>query len=154
MKKQYLILPLVLVLCFTFSCQKAEEVAKEPAVDVQAERAAIQEAFSAWMKANDAKDVDGLVSYLATDAVTLYGGLQNNAYMQGFWNDTFAEGSYWTIYPPEEIVISASGDLAYLIFGVQFTRLVEGEPKTGDKYYCIIVWKKQADNNWKIEAFK
>jgi len=32
--------------------------------------------------------------------------------------------------------------------------LVEGELKTGDKYYCILVWKKQADNSWKIVAFK
>jgi hypothetical protein len=37
MKKLLMILPLVLVLCFTFSCQKAEEVAEEPAVDVEAE---------------------------------------------------------------------------------------------------------------------
>jgi len=156
MKKLLMILPLVFMLCFTFGCQQqGEEVAEEPVVDVEAERAAIQEAFSAWMKANDAKDVDGLVSYFAADAVTLFDyGLQNNTYMQEFWNDTFAEGSFWTGSPPEKMVVSASGDLAYLIFGVQFTRLVEGELKTGDKYYCILVWKKQADNSWKIVAFK
>ncbi len=155
MKKLLMVIPLVILLCFTFSCQRGEEIAEEPAVDVEAERAAIQEAFSAWMKANDTKDVDGLVSYFAADAVTLFDyGLQNNAYMQEFWNDTFAKGSYWTGYPPEKMVVSASGDFAYLIFGVQFTRLVEGEPKTGDKYYCMMVWKKQADNSWKIVAFQ
>jgi ketosteroid isomerase-like protein len=155
MKKFLTIIPLVFLLCFTFGCQQGEEVAEEPVVDVEAERAAIQEAFSAWMKANDAKDVDGLVSYFAADAVTLFDdGLQNNTYMQEFWNDTFAEGSFWTGSPPEKMVVSASGDLAYLIFGVQFTRLVEGELKTSDKYYCILVWKKQADNSWKIVAFK
>lgn len=35
MKKLFLILPLVFLLCFTFSCQKAEEVAEEPVVDVE-----------------------------------------------------------------------------------------------------------------------
>jgi hypothetical protein len=34
MKKLLLIVPLVSLLCFTFSCQKAEEVAEEPAVDI------------------------------------------------------------------------------------------------------------------------
>ena len=37
MKKLLMILPLVFLLCFTFSCQKqAEEVAEEPAVDIEA----------------------------------------------------------------------------------------------------------------------
>jgi hypothetical protein len=35
MKKLLLILPLVFLLCFTFSCQKAEEVAEEPAESSQ-----------------------------------------------------------------------------------------------------------------------
>ncbi len=35
MKKLYIILPLVFLLCFTFSCQKAEEVAEEVGVDVE-----------------------------------------------------------------------------------------------------------------------
>ena len=41
MKKLLLILPLVFLLCITFSCQKAEEVAEEPVVDVEAEREAV-----------------------------------------------------------------------------------------------------------------
>jgi proline iminopeptidase len=35
MKKLLMILPLVFLLCITFSCQKAEEVAEEPVVDVE-----------------------------------------------------------------------------------------------------------------------
>jgi proline iminopeptidase len=35
MKKLFMILPLVFLLCFTFSCQQAEEVAEEPVVDVE-----------------------------------------------------------------------------------------------------------------------
>jgi proline iminopeptidase len=35
MKKLFMILPLVFLLCFAFGCQKAEEVAEEPAVDVE-----------------------------------------------------------------------------------------------------------------------
>jgi proline iminopeptidase len=37
MKKLFMVLPLVLLLCFTFGCQKGEEVAEEPVVDVEAD---------------------------------------------------------------------------------------------------------------------
>ena len=46
MKKLLMIIPLVFLLCLTFSCQKqAEEVAEEPVVDVEAEKANIQSVF-------------------------------------------------------------------------------------------------------------
>jgi hypothetical protein len=35
MKKLIMILPLIFLHCFAFSCQKAEEVAEEPAVDIE-----------------------------------------------------------------------------------------------------------------------
>jgi len=155
MKKLFMILPLVLVLCFAFACQQAEQVAEEPAVDIAAEMAAIEEAFSSWTKASDEKDVDGLVSYLADESGTyLSGGFENKADMHKFWTDAYSAGSSWTVYPPDKIEVSASGDLAYLTFGADFTRLVEGEPKTGNKFYSLQVWKKQADGSWKIVAFK
>jgi ketosteroid isomerase-like protein len=155
MKKLLLIVPLVFLLCFAFSCQKAEEVAEEPVVDVAAEEAAIREALSAWIKASDEKDVDGLVSYLADDSGTyLNGEFQNKDYLHKFWTDTYAAGSSWTVYPLEKLVVSASGDLAFLILGAEFTQVVEGEPKTGNKFYSLQVWKKQPDGSWKIVAFK
>ena len=42
MKKLFMILPLVFLLCFTFSCQQGEEVAEEPVVDVEAEKAVVK----------------------------------------------------------------------------------------------------------------
>ena len=38
MKKLYMVLPLVFLLCFTFGCQQGEEVAEEPVVDLDAEK--------------------------------------------------------------------------------------------------------------------
>jgi hypothetical protein len=37
MKKLLMVIPLVILLCFTFSCQKGEEVAEEPVVDISAD---------------------------------------------------------------------------------------------------------------------
>ncbi len=68
MKKLFMILPLVLVLCSTFACEKEDD-------DIVAEKAAIQKAVAAWTKASDEKDVDGLVSYLADDSGTYIQGL-------------------------------------------------------------------------------
>jgi len=59
MKKLFMILPLVLVLCFTFSCQKAEEVAEEPAVDVEADVEAIKNLRAQYMVSQDAGDAEG-----------------------------------------------------------------------------------------------
>lgn len=41
-KKLCMILPLVLILCFTVSCQQGEEVAKEPVVDVEAKEEGVK----------------------------------------------------------------------------------------------------------------
>jgi len=42
MKKLFMIIPLVILLCFAFGCQKGEEVAEEPAVDVEAREEVIK----------------------------------------------------------------------------------------------------------------
>ena len=36
MKKLLTVIPLVILFCFTFGCQKGEEVAEEPVVDIEA----------------------------------------------------------------------------------------------------------------------
>jgi steroid delta-isomerase-like uncharacterized protein len=41
MKKLFLILPLICLLCFTLGCQKGEEVADEPVVDVEEQNKAL-----------------------------------------------------------------------------------------------------------------
>jgi uncharacterized protein (TIGR02246 family) len=68
MKKLLLILPLVFLLCFTFSCQKAEEVVEEPAVDVEAEKANIQSIFDQYAKAWKTKNIDLFAEIFSHDA--------------------------------------------------------------------------------------
>jgi uncharacterized protein (TIGR02246 family) len=71
MKKLLMILPFVFLLCFTFSCQKAEEVAEEPAVDVEAEIAAIKNLREQYMVSQDAGDAEGCVSYWDEEGVLM-----------------------------------------------------------------------------------
>ena len=105
MKKLLLILSLVLLLCFTFSCQKAEEVAEEPAVDIEAEREAIGEAFKVWIGAFDAKDRDGMLSLISDDAVILYGSqLRDKTWIGEFWSHC-----HYLFSPPSFLIASING---------------------------------------------
>ncbi len=63
MKKLLMILPLVFMLCLTFGCQKAEEVAEEPVVDVEAEKEAVAEFFQAYVDTAVEGDIEKLKSF-------------------------------------------------------------------------------------------
>jgi uncharacterized protein (TIGR02246 family) len=153
MKKPLFILPLVLLLCFTFSCQKAEDVAEEPAVDIAAEREAVRQAIEAWNSANNSKDLEGMLASVAEDALFTSGEEFLDKKQSGeFWSSQFSQGNYWTSYPPEKLEVSASGDLAYAIHRFEFTSVVEGESETSKGTFCS-VWKKQVDGSWKMVSW-
>jgi len=59
-KKLLIIIPLVILLCFTFSCQQGEEVAEEPgpAVDVEADITAIKEMVNQYAVACNTGDFE------------------------------------------------------------------------------------------------
>ena len=69
MKKLLLILLLVFLLCFTFSCQKAEEVAEEPALNVEADVEAIKNWAKESYAAADSGDVEDYISFWAEDVI-------------------------------------------------------------------------------------
>lgn len=58
MKKSRMIIPLVILLCFTFSCQQGEEVAEEPTVDVEAEKANIRTVLDQYAEAWKSSNID------------------------------------------------------------------------------------------------
>jgi ketosteroid isomerase-like protein len=67
MKKLLMIIPLVILLCFTFSCQAYKE---KPAVDITADIEALKNMVDEWMALYNAGDFERLVSfYYAEDAV-------------------------------------------------------------------------------------
>jgi len=141
---------LVFLLCFTFSCQKAEEVAEEPAVDIVAETEAVRDAFLTQAKAGPAKDVKLVMSYVADDAVQVGVG-DKEAIREGYIN-YFSKGRYWDNTSIDKVEVSASGDLAYVIASWENYRDEEGETSTS-KGGKLFVLKKQADGTWKIVAF-
>ena len=68
MKKLLMVIPLVFLLSFTFACQQGEEVAEEPVVDVEAEKANIQSLFDKYSEAWKAKNIDLFAEIFSHDA--------------------------------------------------------------------------------------
>ena len=149
MKKLFMVMPLVCLLCFTFSCQMAEEVAEEHDVNIAAEMEAVREAF--WVQANavKAKDVELLVSTWADDFISSRG--DKEATREWFTN-RFAQGRYEDNFSLDKIEISASGDLGYIAFSFEYFRIEEGKTTSTGKGFNVQVWKKQDDGTWKQVA--
>ncbi|MGD9347390.1 MAG: hypothetical protein PVH84_16100 [Candidatus Aminicenantes bacterium] len=148
MKKLFMVLPLVILLCFTFGCQQGEEVAEEPVVDIAAETEAMKEVF--WAYANDlAKDVELSASTLTDDVITFRG--DKETFVEWVKNNR-SQGSYVKNHSILKIELSASGDMGYVAFGFDYVREEEGEEVVTGKGYNVIVCMKQADGTWKIAA--
>ncbi len=69
--KRFIIIPLVILLCFTFSCQHGEEVAEEPGVKPLSDEdvAAIKALGPALDEAALAGDWDAVVALLTEDGM-------------------------------------------------------------------------------------
>jgi steroid delta-isomerase-like uncharacterized protein/uncharacterized protein (TIGR02246 family) len=66
MKKLFIVLPLVVLLCFTFSCRKAEEVAEELSDQKKEEIArAVEERFADYVDAMKKIDIERLLNFWA-----------------------------------------------------------------------------------------
>ncbi len=73
MKNPLMIIPLVILLCFAFSCQQGEELAEEaePVVDVEADITAIKETLNQYAIACNNGDFDLWISLWTDDGVLM-----------------------------------------------------------------------------------
>jgi len=144
---------LVCLLCFTFGCQKAEEVAEEPVVDVEADIEAIKKINEEFESAHNAGDIDKIVSLFTDDAVrfpaagpALIGKKAIRDWLQQIFDQ------YTTVEQKNVLVdFEVSGDLAFY----HDTWEVTNTPKEGGEPLRlngngIVIMQKQADGAWKI----
>jgi uncharacterized protein (TIGR02246 family) len=154
MKKLFMILPLVFLLCFTFGCQKAEEVAEEPVVDIEAEREAVLAVEATFLEAAKTKDIDLAMSVFADDALMM---VTNDTFFRNREGiKKFFEGFFEAGWDPnilvEKVDVSQSGDLAYMLLKLDHTRVKEDQSVGHFKAGSFIIFKKQLDGSWKIVA--
>ncbi len=152
MKKLFTIIPLVILLCFTFSCQQGEELAKEAVVDVEAEKQAIREMAQKAFEAKRQKDVDAVLNVYAENAIILdedeppFEGLEAiRDYYNSWLPDVVdTEGGL------KKIVISEAGDMAWAL-GWNRNLWEESEGRIEVEVKWLAVWEK-INGEWKVVA--
>ena len=150
MKQLLRVFPLVILLCFTFSCQQAEEA--KTVVDVEAEKEAALKADGDWLKSVSDRDIERVLEYYADDAVWLVPKfpMSGKDEIREFWERDFAGPDYALAWEPTKVEVSQSGDLAYTLgkwSGEEKDE--EGNIKTFGGAY-VAVWRKAADGTWKL----
>ena len=155
MKKLFMILPLVLLLCFTFGCQKSEEVAEEAVVDVEADVEAIKALLDEFDALMNAGDTEKLVSQNYADAAVRMP--PNEPMLKGkaeilAW---FQKGAEQYTYQIDNVIVDVKvdGNLAYSRGIASGTRTL----KAGGEAYNIkskwmAAYERQADGSWRVIA--
>jgi len=146
-----MILPLVFLLCFTFSCQQGEEVAEEPAVDVEADVEAIRNWVNSSYAAADSGDVEGYISFWAEGVIWMP---PNTPIIQGISAATeMVQPFFEQVSTHREISIKE----IKVADNFAFTRINSEEkytPRTGEgesvesNFKSIILLHRMADGTW------
>jgi ketosteroid isomerase-like protein len=153
MKKLLLIIPLVFLLCFTFSCQKDEEVAEEPVVDVEAEIEAVKKADGDWLRSVQDKDIDKVLSFYWDDAMWPFRDaptIKGKEKIKEVWLMVFNIPGFWIKWEPMKVEVSNSADLAYSAGTYELRQTDEEGKIVTEKGEYVVVWKKAPDGNWKL----
>jgi ketosteroid isomerase-like protein len=149
MKKLFMLLPLVLLLCFTFSCQKAEEVAEEPVVDVAAEKQNVEEALRNFYDAASTHNFQGIRDLCTDDFIIFESGQVMNVEDFISFLTTF-EGASMT-YNLEDIKINVEDSVAWLTLRSK-AEVTMGEQEMNYEWLESAVLKKQ-EGIWKIAFY-
>jgi ketosteroid isomerase-like protein len=152
MKKLLMIIPLVILLCFTFGCQKAEEVAEEPMVDVEADVEKIKTWFENEKMAVLEADVNAEMELYTEDTVWMppyepaIEGKQACQQSSQQWSEKIETKEIQ--YPFIEIEIH--GNWAY-VRGTYFVQFIPkgGDEKSEDQGKFINLFRRQSDGSWK-----
>lgn len=152
MKKFLMILPLVFLLCFAFSCKQSEQPTEEPAVDAEADVAAIRALLDEWYAAYNSGDADKLVSLYSDDALIMGYGEPTQVGKEAILA-SFKEGfEKYDLHVDNGIIedVRVSGDLG-MARGTDYGTMTPkdgGEPIKGNVRW-VAVYERQADGTWK-----
>jgi ketosteroid isomerase-like protein len=159
MKRLMMVIPLVLLLCFTFACQKGEEVAEEPVVDLEAEAASVKDFLYQFEQALGSNDLELVSKFLAQDDDLVFIGTDEAEYWTG-WQSVkeafialYATVDSWEIIVDKQTIkVHKSAEVAW--FSERFTQnvVVQGETITHDGLRLTGVLEKR-NGNWILVQF-
>ncbi len=149
--KKLLLIPLVFLLCFTFSCQQpVEEVAEEVGVAPLSDEdvAAIKAVTEAFIQAFNSEDWTAGAAMYTEDAVLMP---PNQPIVQGreaiqTWFEAFPTLTEFNLI---DVEIDGYGDLAFSRGTVSMTIAPEGAPEPiKDEGKSLVIFRKQSDGSW------
>jgi uncharacterized protein (TIGR02246 family) len=151
MKKLFMILPLVFLLCFSFSCQKAEEVAEEPVVDVEADVESIKSLADEAMKAFNENDQERYLSLLTED-VTWMAPTQSTVFGKEAVRNwiSFDQYYYEIAITVEEVQVFGDVGLIRDVWKGKSTLIEDSEKVSEWINKSLLIVRKQSDGTWKI----
>jgi uncharacterized protein (TIGR02246 family) len=151
MKKLLLIIPLVILMFFTFSCQQGEEVYEEPILDVEADI----EATRNWLKGNfaaaDSGDLERYLTFFADDVILMPPNepiIQGISAIREMAQPYFEQVNTQREFSIEEIKVA--GDFAFLRINSEekYTlKTGEGEPVEAS-FKAVFLLQRMNDGAW------
>ena len=157
MKKLIMTLPLVFLLCISFGCQKAEDVAgqEEPkeVMDLAPVRQLIEEANIKFGEAVRSSDASALASLYTEDATLLPPPnapiIKGREGVEAYWAAGFQMGLKDVVLTTVEVM--AMGDMVCEIGEADATFHPEGMEAFKDKGKYLVIWKN-VDGVWKLHV--
>ncbi|HDZ26529.1 hypothetical protein LCGC14_0669500 [marine sediment metagenome] len=162
MKKLLMVVPLVILLCFTFGCQQGEEVAEEEKAvqeepkEVMAlaqERQAIAETNIKFGEVFSSGDAAALASLYTEDAwlISQTGDMfKGREGVEAFWAGAFQMGMKEVVLTTVDVM--RMDDMVGEFGKADLTIKPEGQDEIKDVGKYLVIWKKAADGTWKLYA--
>ena len=157
MKKLFLVIPLVFLLCFTFGCQQGEEVAEEPGIKSLSDEdiAAIKAIGPAIDKATLEWDIETLLDLWTEDTLLMN---QNAPIVKGRQGIAAyykaAESATYTGHKHELLEVDGYGDIAYARGAFKTAMVIKGIPEPiKSEGKTLLIFRKQTDGSWLISIF-
>jgi ketosteroid isomerase-like protein len=154
MKNPALVIPPILLLCFTIGFKQEEERAKEPGLDIKAKNEALRtlrETDKSWSQS--APDLEAFVSFLANNVVWLYSNhptMIGSNEVRSFFEEVFKRPSYLLTWTPDGIDVGNAGDMGYAYGSYKVSyKDSSGHPVEKTNHYATF-WRKQKGGGWKV----
>jgi len=135
----------LIVMCFAllFGCEQPE------AVDREAEGEKIMAASREWAKSEKAEDY---LKFWTEDALVMSPGqptYRGHGEISEMLRESESIPGFQVDWEPQEVYVSESGDLAYLIEKSAFSMDDSTGNKLTEYHKAVTIWKKQEDGSWK-----
>jgi ketosteroid isomerase-like protein len=125
----------------------------EPAVDIEAETAALRAAADAYHVAAEAADIEGFVDLNANDVLIMPPNAPNIESTEGARSmvTAFTElPGFQVRFETVKVEVAASGDMGYTLANGEMSHQGPDGETVEDRIRDFHLWKKDAEGSWKV----